>query len=130
MSYTLKTNEHPGYLHFQVTGSNSAASVRGYLGEIYATCMRRGFSSILIEENLSGAGLNIGDIFQIASAGSEATTPVIRVIAYVDVNPEHAFVDMQFAETVAQTRGINIRMFDSLPPAEDWLRQRVEAPQQ
>jgi len=44
----------------------------------------------------------------------------------VDTNPEHDFLDMQFAETVAVTRGINIRMFESPPEAEAWLRQRVD----
>jgi hypothetical protein len=125
MSYTLKVNEQPGYLHFQVIGSNSLATVRGYLGEIHATCVQRQLSAILIEENLGGPGLGIGEIFQVASAGSEATAPVIRTIAYVDTNPDHDFLDMQFAETVAVTRGIDIRVFESLAAAETWLRQRV-----
>jgi hypothetical protein len=125
MSYALTVVEHPGYLHFRVTGSNSLATVRAYLAEIHATCLQRRCSSVLIEENLSGAGLAIGEIFQIASAGSEATAPVIKAIAYVDTNPEHAFVDMRFAETVAVTRGINVRVFESVAAAETWLRQRV-----
>lgn len=81
MPYTLNVIEQPGYLHFQVSGSNSLATVRGYLAEIHATCVRRRFSSILIEENLSGPGLAIGEIFQIAAAGSEATAPVVNTIA-------------------------------------------------
>jgi len=125
MSYSLNILEQPGYLHFQVTGSNTLATVRGYLAEIHAACLASGVSSVLIEENLSGASLAIGEIFQIASAGSEATAPVINAIAYVDTNPEHDFLDMQFAETVAVTRGINIRMFESVSAAETWLRQRT-----
>ena len=126
MSYALNVIEQPGYLHFQVSGNNSLATVRGYLSEIHATCVRRRFSRILIEENLSGAGLAIGEIFQVASAGSEATAPDVDTIAYVDTNPEHDFLDMQFAETVAVTRGINIRVFESVLAAETWLRQRVD----
>ena len=125
MPYALNFIEQPGYLHFKVSGSNSLATVRGYLADIHATCRQRRCSSILIEENLSGPSLAIGEIFQIASAGSEATAPVVHAIAYVDTNPEHAFLDMQFAETVALTRGINIRVFESVVAAEAWLRARV-----
>lgn len=127
MSYKLTVDEHPGYLHFRISGSNSAATVRSYLADIHATCLQRHCSSVLIEEHLSGAGLAIGEIFQIASAGSEATAPAIDAIAYVDTNPEHDLHAMQFAETVAVTRGINIRVFESVAAAATWLRQRVNA---
>src|SRR5258705_2848523 len=73
MSYSLAIIEQPGYLHFTVTGQNSRAAVRGYLGEIRAACAARQCRTILIEENLSGPGLAVGEIFQLASAGSEAT---------------------------------------------------------
>lgn len=127
MSYSLNIIEQPDYLHFQVSGTNSLATVRGYLSEIHAICAARQCSAILIEENLSGPGLSVGEVFQIASAGSEATAPVINLIAYVDTNPEHSQQRMQFAETVAVTRGINIRVFESVAAASAWLRQRAEA---
>ena len=125
MSYTLVTIEKTGYLHFRVHGENSGANVRGYLAEIHSICADRQRSAILIEENLSGPSLDVGEIFRIASAGSAATAPVVHVIAYVDANPEHAPSKMQFAETVAVTRGINIRMFATVPEAETWLLDRI-----
>jgi hypothetical protein len=123
--YTLITIEKPGYLHFRVSGENSGVNVRGYLAEIYSICAERKRSSILIEEDLEGPSLDIGQIFRIASVGSSATTPVVHVIAYVDVNPEHLPSKMQFAETVAVTRGINIRMFATIAEAEIWLQERA-----
>jgi hypothetical protein len=130
MSYALTTIEKPGYLHFRVTGRNSVAAVRGYLGDIHAACAQRGCGAVLIEENLGGPSLDIGAIFGIASAGSAATAPVMRMIAYVDVNPDHDASKMRFAETVAVTRGINIRMFATVETAERWLRDCLagEAP--
>ena len=44
-------------------------------------------------------------------------------IAYVDVNPEHPTAHMQFAETVAVNRGMNIRMFATVAEAEEWVRR-------
>lgn len=125
MSYELTTLKKPGYLHLRVTGKNSLASVRGYLAEIHSICVEQVCPAVLIEENLSGPGLDIGQIFHVASAGSTATLPVIRLIAYVDINPEHAPSRMQFAETVAVTRGINIRVFAAVAAAETWLQERI-----
>jgi hypothetical protein len=126
MSYSLSVVERPRYLHFQVSGTNALGTVRDYLAEIYATCVARRCSAILIEENLSGPSLSVGEVFQIASAGSEATVPAIDTIAYVDANPEHSRERMQFAETVAVTRGINIRLFESVAAADAWLRERAD----
>jgi hypothetical protein len=125
MTYSLHIVDQPGYLHFRVSGTNSLATVRGYLGEIHAACVARQCPAILIEENLSGPGLSIGEVFHVASTGGEATAQVIDTIAYVDTNPEHSFQRMQFAETVAVTRGINIRVFESVAAAEAWLRLRI-----
>jgi hypothetical protein len=129
MSYLLTIVEQPGYLHFKVSGTNSLAAVRGYLTEIHAACAARQCPTILIEENLSGPSLAVGEIFQVAAAGSEATAPVIATIAYVDTNLVHDFRGMQFAETVAVTRGIDIRVFESVPAAQAWLKERIDSKQ-
>jgi hypothetical protein len=125
MSYQLITIKKPGYLHFRVTGRNSLESVRGYLSAIYSSCVENLCPAVLIEENLDGTSLDIGQIFQVASTGSAATFPVIRVIAYVDTNAEHVSSRMQFAENVAVTRGINIRIFATVEAAESWLRDHI-----
>ncbi len=113
--------EEGGYLHFRIRGENSVATVQGYLAKIHATCAQRNCATILIEENLCGPGLPIGDVFRIASVGSAATAPVIQRIAYVDTNPEHPPANMAFAENVAVTRGINIRVFADVAAAAAWL---------
>lgn len=125
MPYTLTVTQEHGYLHFRVCGVNSVENVRDYLREVYSTCLQRQCSAVLIEENLSGPSLQIAEVFAIASAGSSATAPAVRSIAYVDMNPEHSKSRMQFAENVAVTRGINIRMFSALTAAEEWMRYHV-----
>src|SRR5215470_8599354 len=122
MSYLLTTTERPGYLHFRVDGMNSPENVRAYLGEVLATCKRLKCPVVMIEENLSGPSLDIADMFKIASVGSVGVSPTIRAIAVVDVNPGHPHDKMQFAENVAVTRGINVRVFGSVPQAEEWAQ--------
>jgi hypothetical protein len=124
MSYQLHIQEHPGYLHFQVTGENTVEAVRGYFHEIWHTCAERGCHAILIEENLTGPGLKLGEIFNIVSAGSERPVAHLFKLAYVDTNPEHSAKSMGFAETVARNRGIDVRVFSAVQEAKDWLRRK------
>ena len=122
MPYQLTVSEKPNYLHIRVTGRNSPATVRAYLAEIYALCVQRNSSAILIEEDLAGPGLPLFEIFDIAAKSSEWAWPPPRRIAYVDVNKEHSFPDMKFAETVARNRGGEIQIFENVKDAEEWLR--------
>ena len=50
--------------------------------------------------------------------------PAIRYIAFVDTNPEHDFAAMEFAETVAVNRGVNVRVFRDVPSAREWIGRR------
>jgi len=120
-AYQLTIEDKGSYLHFRVSGPNTAESVRGYLGDVYFACAQRERAAILIEEDLEGPGLGLVDIFEIVTEGSERTWPHVRRLAYVDVNPAHSRPDMQFAETVAVNRGINMRLFGSVAEAEQWL---------
>jgi hypothetical protein len=122
--YQLVAEAKSGYTHFHVTGTNSPEAVRGYLMDIYYACAQDTSPAILIEENLKGPGLALFDIFEVVSESSERTWPYVRRIAYVDTNPEHSAPDMQFAETVAVNRGVNVRLFASVPEAEQWLSQQ------
>jgi len=120
MSYEVTVLERPGYLHIRVSGENTPANVRAYLTEVRIACTERGCSSVLVEENLSGAGLNLGEIYNLVKEGSARTAPGIR-IAYVDVNPEHSSSNMRFAEDVAINFGVDVRVFATLPEAAKWI---------
>ena len=125
MAYALTISEGAGYLHFRVTGRNSKENVMAYLAEVHAACKSRQCPAALVEENLSGPSLPIAEIFRIASAGSAATAPSIRALAVVDVNPEHSHEKMRFAENVAVTRGINVRVFDTVSAAQEWVQNQA-----
>ncbi len=121
MTYHMSTLERPGYLHFKVTGDNSADNVRDYLQAIHDACVERKCSVLLVEEHLDGPNLSTLQMFQIASEGSVRSRSVVKRAAYVDTNREHAAADTQFVETVAVNRGMNVRAFATVAEAEAWL---------
>ena len=128
MTFTLSINERPDYLHFKVTGENSEASVRGYLQKAHDMCIARQRQRPLVEEHLRGLQLGTLQMFQIASEGSVRSRSIVRKIAYVDTNPEHAFDDTKFVEDVAVNRGMNVRAFRTVAEAEQWSCRRRRLP--
>jgi hypothetical protein len=121
MAYTLTFDRKPEYLHVKVTGENSPESVTGYLSEVHRACSGAECPGLLIEEDLQGPSIAVSDVFAIVSEGSRSMPPGIRKIAFVDLNSGHDFARMQFAETVAVNRGINMRLCRSLEEAQKWL---------
>lgn len=121
MAFTLSINPRPGFLHARITGENSVATVQGYMAQLRAACQSHRCPDVLIEENLTGPGLQSFDIFGMISGGARETSQALGRIAYVDTNPEHERRLMQFAETVAVNRGVSIRVFATVADAEAWI---------
>jgi hypothetical protein len=119
MSYELQIIEKPTYLHAIVTGPNTLENVRGYLMELLRICEERKCFNVLIEERLTGRRLETWDVYQIASDSSAHARGLFRAVAYVDVNASGDL--MKFAETVANNRGVPMRLFTTVADAEAWL---------
>jgi hypothetical protein len=118
-SFELRFVQELTYLHAIVTGTNSRENVAAYLDEVRRECMTRHCDRVLIEERLDGPRLGIMDVFDVAAEGSRRAPAQITAMAYVDV---HGSGDlMKFAETVAMNRGLSVRVFASLPEAQQWL---------
>ncbi len=124
MAYDMKVVREDDYLHILVTGDNTPTDVAAYLEEIRKVCAEHGLSRVLIEENLTGPPFEAGDIYDIVSEASVDVAPGIRYIAFVDVNPEHDFAAMKFAETVAVNRGVNVKVFHDTSSATGWIRSQ------
>jgi len=123
MSYTFEARNEGSYLHVTVTGKNSAANVAKYLAEVREKCVEHRCPYVLIEENLDGPSLGIVTIYNIVREASQRVGSEVQRIACVDVNPEHRAENMQFAETAAVNRGVNVRMFATVREAADWLNR-------
>jgi hypothetical protein len=128
MEYDFRVTPKNGYLHAVIVGDNTPETVQRYLRQIYESCASSRCPNILVEENLNGLGLDLGDIFGVVAEGSRSVWPVVQRMAYVDVNRHHDLKNMRFAETVAVNRSVNVRVFADVPAAEAWLQQQVNAP--
>jgi hypothetical protein len=120
MSYALRFEQKPAFLHAVITGENTRENVARYLADVLRECKVRNCTRVLVEERLEGPRLQTMDVFSIASAGGAPALGTLQAIAYVDVNAQGHL--MQFAENVAVNRGLPVRVFNSLPEAEDWLK--------
>jgi hypothetical protein len=118
----MTVTEKRGYLHAVVTGPNTLENVVLYLKELGRECTARGFTRVLIEENLTGRRLETWDVYQIASEGSMMGSGKFEAVAYVDVNAHGEL--MRFAETVANNRGVPINVFATVQDAEAWLQKK------
>jgi hypothetical protein len=120
MAYHLAVERKPGYLHARVTGDNTPESVLGYLGELQDACRQHHCFTVLIEEDLQGPSLPTLDVFEIVTTQVSAVDRAPR-IAFVDRNPAHDTSRMAFAQTVAENRGLTVRVFGTVAEAEAWL---------
>jgi hypothetical protein len=128
MEYEFRVTPTKGFLHVVVVGDNTAETVLRYLKQVYETCVKLQCPSVLVEENLAGAGLDLGEIFGLVAEGSRNVWPAVRRIAYVDLNRHHDPKNMKFAETVGVNRSVNVRVFGAVQDAENWLLQQLNPP--
>ena len=121
MPYSLTVEPKTKYLHVSVKGTNTPKNVLSYLSEVQEKCRELNCSNVLIEEHLQGSGMNMIDIFDVVNKASKEVHSFPLHIAYIDINPEHEKRRMEFAESVAVNRGVDVKIFSSIPDAEKWL---------
>lgn len=124
MPYELTTIPYDNYLHVKVRGQNNNATVSSYLLDVARLCRKHNYSAVLIEEYLSGPSLSMADIFNIIRNRSSDAW-FLSHIAYVDTNTEHDFSQMKFAEMVALNEGVQVKMFQDLSTAQQWLEEPI-----
>jgi hypothetical protein len=123
MTYELKIEQKPTYLHAVVTGTNSKENVLGYTDEIDRECTAQGTFRVLIEERLEGPRLGTMDVFEVVLRRVQRARR-FKAIAYVDTN---AVGDsMRFAENLAVNRFVPVAVFRTLADAERWIIRQGE----
>ncbi|MGA2802264.1 MAG: hypothetical protein ABSE97_07865 [Verrucomicrobiota bacterium] len=129
MAYTLKIRNQGSYLHLIAEGDSTVEDVAGYLTEGLKKCIELRCPNVLIEENLKGPSLGILDVYEIVTKICWQAATVVRHVAYVDINPERKKEVNQFAETTAVNRGVNVKLFETVAEAENWLQKTILAQQ-
>jgi len=119
--YQIAIEQRPRYLYVRVTGESSVETIRRYVADIRAACVRLGEFNVLAVVNLEGPGISMLDLYKVVADGSDESAGIGIRAAYVELNPARSDSNMQLAENVARTRGIPMRTFREEAAAEAWL---------
>jgi hypothetical protein len=119
--YQISIEQRQHYLYITVTGENTVETIRRYIADVRAACVRLGVLRVLAVVNLEGPSISMLDLYKTVADGSDETAGVGIRAAYVELNPVRSDANMQMAENVAMTRGIPVRTFRDIARAEAWL---------
>ncbi|MBI3855447.1 MAG: hypothetical protein HY293_07125 [Planctomycetes bacterium] len=123
--YSFSSTHQDGYLHVRVFGVNDAATTRRYIEQVLAAASKVECANVLIEENLEGPRLSLTEIFDIVDEWCGDFRLEIRLLAFVDLNPDRSESNLQFAETISVNRGVTVKAFPTAKQAQAWLRERI-----
>jgi len=121
--YSIHFEDRKAQLYVQLKGTNvDFESSRKYWFEIFEQTSRGRYRCVLIERDLTDA-LTPGEIFQLISNAASVAPRTVK-FAVVDHNLGRQRNELE--EVVATNRGLNIRIFDEMRQAEEWLLVRCE----
>jgi hypothetical protein len=121
MSYSITITKSGAYLHTVVNGENSVQNVDRYLSEIRTAVEEQKCKSVLIEDQLTGAGLDTFDIFEVIRSHARYARDHALRIAYIDLNRDHHRTTVAFGENLANILGVNVKVFPTAERAVAWL---------
>jgi hypothetical protein len=121
VSYQLTIEERPTYVYARADGALTAENALRFLEEAYAACVRSGRAALLLDMQLHGPDLNTTNVYEVI-AQRAADGSKLRKIAYVPFQRDDRSM-AYFAETVAVNRGVNVRLFQTMVAAEQWLSE-------
>jgi len=124
IGYQVNATRGAGYLHATITGENTRQNIRAYMGDVLEACLESGTRYLLVEERLAGPRLRTIDVYEIVVAGAEDARGRLAAVAYVDVNQTDDSM-MKFAESVAVSRGVPVKIFSTVPAAKEWIAAKA-----
>lgn len=118
--YNLTFESRPQYLYARVEAETDSYEIsRRYWEEIANECKTANWKKLLVEEAIPD-GFSVAEAFQLASELPQIGLFGVK-IAFVDVFAEEQEEVNSFSEMVAVNRGLNTKVFDNVPAAEQWL---------
>ena len=125
--YLLRIEQKQGYLHARITGENTPEVTRRYVVDLIEACRRANCPAVLIEENLEGPRMDVGELYGIIHELYAEFRSAIQVAAMVDVNPQRSDANMRFVEDASVNRGAGVAAFPTVEKAEAWIRKHIGA---
>jgi len=120
-SYRITIEPRGPYLHVQVSGPNTVATIQRYAADIREACLRLHVFKVLVVVRLEGPPLSMLEVYKAVSDASQGAAELGMRAAYVEPNPDRSQDNLQIGESVARTRGIPVQTFRDEAAAEAWL---------
>lgn len=122
--YTLELEPRDGYLKATVTGpQDSVAITLRFVAEVAAVCRARGYTRVLIVEDLATKN-TMAEMYEIAIQAPRLVAGL--KVAFYDRFSEHNDLNI-FAEQIAVEHGVDGRVFSDLADAERWIATTDDA---
>jgi hypothetical protein len=121
MDYSFSISATEQYLHAVIHGKNTVANVDRYLTQITKAVEEHRCKNVLIEEQLTGSGLDTFDIFEVIRTHAKYARDHKLRIAYIDMNRDHHRTTVAFGENLANILGVNVKVFPAADAAVLWL---------
>lgn len=104
-AYQLRIAPKKGCLHARITGENTPEVTRAYVVDLVAACRQAKCAAVLIEENLEGPRMGMGELYSIVHDLHAEFRSAIHVAAFVDVNPLRSDANMRFRRGCVRQSG-------------------------
>lgn len=119
--YTIEITPQEQYLHVTVQGVYNLTNLKRLLTDIYAACIDNNMNSVLVEDHLTGASLDIFELFDLIILYSRKALSLRVKFAYVDIGSKRNKTVKAFAEQFSHIKGIEVKTFSKIEEAEQWL---------
>ena len=119
-SYSLKTEDRGSYLYAHLTGQDSFEASLSYWNEIADKVKELDAKKLLVHEDLTGEVTEV-EIYDIMMDLVDSGLGNLKIV-FCDENHTDAALN-SLGKLVANNRGANVMIFNSLKAAERWSKQ-------
>lgn len=128
MSYELIIKKEPDYLHVQVIGIRTLATVIDMARDVVAACDEHGYRKALVDVREMIGRLEFHESYQIGTKDLQKLRRAGRKTQVSIIDREENRPRFEFLETVARNRLFNIRIFSNDDEAVNWLLEYSDSP--
>ncbi len=121
MSYQLEITPEETYLHVRATGKRTRGALAAIAEEVLEACRKYQIYKVLADIRELEGEMGIFDSMLIVTKEFPKLKADNVVQKAAIINPRNRHERSRFFEQMANKRGYNLRLFEDLTPALEWL---------
>lgn len=119
MKWTIIPNEDKKFITVTTNGELQKEDLNGMLADIIKNATIHKIMNIIIDHRMATFSISMVDTFERPYHFQESGVPRTVKIALVFTNSEDS--EYKFFETIFVNRGFQVKIFDNLADAENWI---------